>query len=105
MAKSRTKPGRTRKATTKQHRLLGDLVSVGPATIGDLHVLGINSVAQLKGKRADSLYERLCKATGARHDPCVIDVFNAAIAQAENPRLPAAKCNWWYWSKRRKTGK
>jgi len=87
-------------------RQLSDLVSIGPAMIGDFQRLGITRVAQLcrytteRGSR--TLYNRLCSLTGARHDPCVIDAFAAAIAQARDPRLSKEKCNWWYWSAVRK---
>jgi hypothetical protein len=38
-------------------------------------------------------------------DICVLDTFCAAVAQARNPKLAVEKCQWWYWSKKRKTGK
>jgi hypothetical protein len=79
-----------------------DLVSVGPATRRDLATLGVHSVEQLARCDAMELYSRLCAATGARHDPCVEDVFNAAIAQARDPDLPARMKNWWFWSRQRK---
>ena len=84
------------------HRKLADLVSVGPATIVDLELLGITRVTQLRGQDALEMYEQLQRVTGKRQDPCVMDVFSAAIAQAENPRLPKDKCQWFYWSKVRK---
>lgn len=83
-------------------RHLLDLCSVGPATIKDFNILGIQAVDQLKKKKAESLYNELCNATKTRHDPCVIDVFRAAIEQAKNPILEPEKCNWWYWSRIRK---
>jgi len=83
-------------------RKLGDLVSVGPATIVDFELLGITRVAQLRGRDALELYEQLQEVTGKRQDPCVRDVFSAAIAQAENPNLPKEQCQWFYWSKVRK---
>ena len=86
----------------KDTRQLKDLVSVGPRTVDDFAMLGITTVAQLKTQNADKLYARLCHAKGARIDPCQHDVFRCAIEQAKNPRLPAAKCQWWYWSKLRK---
>lgn len=81
-----------------------DLISVGPATIEDLKLLGIESVEQLKDCNADVLYKELCLKSGIEHDICSLDVFKAAVAQAKDPRLPAEKCNWWYWSKIRKGG-
>jgi nucleotidyltransferase/DNA polymerase involved in DNA repair len=86
-------------------RQLKDLVSVGPKTVEDFHMLGITTVAQLKSQTADRLYERLCRKMKTRIDPCQHDVFCAAIEQAKNPRLPLAKCQWWYWSKIRKAAR
>jgi hypothetical protein len=84
-------------------RELRDLISVGPATVRALHSLGIRSVAQLARQDAGSLYRRLCKKEGQMIDPCCLDVFSAAVAQARNPRLPSEQCVWWYWSRERKS--
>ncbi len=86
-------------------RTLGDLVFVGPAMLRDFERLGIRSVAQLARANPEKLYERLCRITGQRHDICSLDVFSAAVAQARNPKLPAAQRNWWYWSRQRKARK
>jgi nucleotidyltransferase/DNA polymerase involved in DNA repair len=83
-------------------RQLRDLVSVGPAIERDFHLLGIRSVSQLAKHDARKLYSRLERLTGSRQDLCVLDTFEAAVAQARNPRLPAHKCQWWYWSRKRK---
>jgi Pathogenicity locus len=84
-------------------RQLRDLISVGPAIEKDLHLLGIHTVARLAKQDPRKLYTRLERLTGARQDPCVLDTFHAAVAQARNPRLPAQKCQWWYWSRKRKS--
>jgi nucleotidyltransferase/DNA polymerase involved in DNA repair len=83
-------------------RCLGDLVSVGPAMLRDLELLGIRTVAQLARQKPERLYEKLCRVTGRSQDICCLDVFSAAVAQARNPRLPAAQRQWWYWSRKRK---
>ena len=83
-------------------RQLGDLISVGPAMLRDFQVLGIRSVAQLAKQDPKRMYSKLERLTGQRQDPCVLDTFQAAVAQARNPRLPAAQCQWWYWSRLRK---
>jgi Pathogenicity locus len=88
--------------TTRQ---LEEIISIGPPMLRDFEVLGIRSVAQLAKQNPHRLYARLNRVTGQRQDPCVLDVFCAAVAQARNRRLPAEKCQWWYWSKKRKTGK
>ena len=85
-------------------RQLSDLISIGPAMLRDFDMLGIHSVAQLAKQEPRKMYERLNKKTGQRQDPCVLDTFCAAVAQARNPRLPTEQCQWWYWSKVRKSG-
>ena len=85
-----------------QARRLEDLVSVGPAMVRDFELLGIHSVSQLSRRNPERMYEKLCKITGQAQDLCCLDVFRAAVAQAQNPRLPAEKCEWWYWSRLRK---
>ena len=84
---------------TKQ---LEDLISVGPSIRADLEMLGVRSIRQLARRSPERLYEKLCEVTGQAQDPCVLDVFCAAVAQARNPRLPVEKCQWWYWSRKRK---
>ena len=81
---------------------LEDLVSVGPATLDDFDKLGIKNLKQLAKQEAHDLYEKLCAKTKARHDPCVEDVFAAAIAQAKDPHLPEEQKQWAYWSRLRK---
>jgi len=83
-------------------RRLQDLVSVGPAMLRDFELLGIRSVPQLARANPERLYEKLCRVTGQGVDICCLDVFTAAVAQARNPRLPAAQRQWWYWSRQRK---
>ena len=70
----------------------------------DFELLGIRTVAQLARRSPERLYARLCELTNCRQDPCVLDVFAATVAQARNPRLPKAQCDWWYWSRKRKSG-
>jgi hypothetical protein len=79
---------------------LADLRNVGRAALKDFEVLGIVSVPQLAKEKPRELYERLCALTQARHDPCVEDVFAAAIHQARTGEA----LNWWEFSRRRKNG-
>ena len=89
----------------KTTRQLGDLLSVGPAMLRDFEILGIRSVAELAKQEPREMYERLTRKTGQLEDPCVLDTFSAAVAQARNPRLPAERCVWWYWSRKRTRAK
>ena len=88
-----------------ERRALLDLISIGPAMVRDLHLLGVNSVASLARQDPKRLYRKLCRVTGQRQDVCVLDVFRAGVAQARNPRLPVEQCQWWYWSRKRKAAR
>lgn len=77
---------------------LADLMNVGPATVKDLSRLGISTVRDLATQDAFDMYERLCRITRQRHDPCVIDVFLSAVDQARGG-TPRA---WWHYTPQRK---
>ena len=74
------------------------LRNVGPATLADFERLGITTINQLARQDADALYLRICEETARRHDPCVHDVFAAAIHQAQTGEA----VNWWAYSAARK---
>ncbi|NBX24753.1 MAG: mitomycin resistance protein [Planctomycetes bacterium] len=86
------------RATPAKPRGLADLANVGPAALRDFRALGIRSVAQLARQDAFKLYDRLCRRTRNRNDPCVIDVFMATIAQSRG----AAPKPWWKFTAQRK---
>ena len=77
---------------------LADLPNVGPATVRDLAAVGVTLPSHLLGQNAFELYENLCARIGRRQDPCVIDVFLAAIDFMEggSPRP------WWAFTAERK---
>jgi len=83
-------------------RTLRDLRGVGKSIEEDLKLLGITTVLELTRNDGHKLYERLNTITGVRHDPCVLDTFRCAVAQARDPRLPPEQTNWWWWSRERK---
>ena len=83
-------------------RQLKDLVSVGPAMLEDLELLGVQTVAQLRRRSPQRMYRELCRIKRQRIDPCCLDTFVAAVAQANNPELPIEQRQWWYWSRVRK---
>ena len=90
---------------TAKTRKLRDLAGVGKSIEANLNSLGVTSVVILASREGDDLYDQLCVKTRTRQDPCVLDTFRCAVAQARNPRLPVEKCNWWWWSRQRKLGK
>ncbi|MCE9685605.1 helix-hairpin-helix domain-containing protein [Shewanella sp. AS16] len=72
--------------------------NVGKATEQDFLRLGFKTPAELAGKDPYQMYQDLCRVTGQRHDPCVIDVFIAAVRYMEGG--PARK--WWEFTAERK---
>src|ERR1700730_19134865 len=86
----------------EEARRLADLISVGPAMLRDFEILGVRSVGELARRSPERLYEKLCRVAPQPQDICCLDVFRAAVAQARDPRLPVEKCQWWYWSRKRK---
>ena len=78
-----------RKKARQTERRLGDLISIGPAMLRDFKLLGIRSVAQLAKQNPQRMYDNMGRMTGQRQDPCVLDTFCAAVAQAKIPRLAA----------------
>jgi hypothetical protein len=77
---------------------LEDLPNIGPSIAADLRGVGIARPRQLVGKDPWALYRKLCRQTGRRHDPCVIDTFIAAVRFAEGgPPVP-----WWHYTAERK---
>lgn len=84
-------------------RHLRDLRGVGTSIEANLNRLGVRTVEELARRDGDSLHEALCDLTKTRQDPCVLDTFRCAVAQARNPKLPVEQCNWWWWSRQRKS--
>jgi hypothetical protein len=94
-----------RKATTarqtssrREVARLEDIPNVGPAVAGDLRRLGITSPGELHGRDPYAMYDDLCRLTGQRHDPCLLDTFIAAVRyMAGEPKKP-----WWKYTAERK---
>ncbi len=77
---------------------LTDLPNVGVSIAGDLRLLGIEQPQQLIGQDPIDLYQKLCQATGQRHDPCVLDTFMSIVSFMDGqPAKP-----WWEFTESRK---
>jgi len=85
-----------------EERRLSELISVGPAMLRDLNLLGVNSVRELARRNPRMMYSQLNRMKGQTQDICCLDVFRAAVAQAKDPLLSPEKSQWWYWSRLRK---
>lgn len=79
-------------------RRFTDIPNVGPAMAGDFKLLGIATASELATADPMDLYRRLCEATGARQDPCVLDTFLAVCDfMSGAPSKP-----WWEYTPVRK---
>lgn len=75
-----------------------DIPNVGPAMERDFRVLGITTPAALKTKDAYRLYQKMCRVSGHRQDPCVLDTYLAVIDFMNGaPPYP-----WWHYTSERK---
>ena len=66
--------------------------------VRDFELMGIRQPADLIGADAFALYQRICKLTGKRHDPCVLDTYMAAV-DFMNGAWPR---DWWSCTAQRK---
>jgi hypothetical protein len=72
--------------------------NVGPAIAADLRQLGIMLPIDLLGRDPYAMYDDLCRLTGKRHDPCLLDTFIAAVRFMNGePKKP-----WWKYTAERK---
>ncbi len=77
---------------------LEDIPNVGPSIAADFRRLGIKEPGELAGRDPYAMYDDLCRMTGQRLDPCVLDVFIAAVRFMEGgPKKP-----WWKYTAERK---
>jgi hypothetical protein len=84
--------------TTSEARRLLDLPNIGKAMAADFALLGIKTPGDLKKRDPYRLYMALCRKTGARHDPCVLDTF-IAVTRFMNGDPPRP---WFWYTKERK---
>ena len=77
---------------------LQQIPNIGPSIAADLRQIGVSSPQDLLGKDPYEMYDELCRITGVRHDPCLLDVFIAATRfMAGEPATP-----WWRYTPERK---
>lgn len=77
---------------------LTELPNIGPAMARDLQLVGIKQAKDLIEKDPYLLYDSLCRKTKTKHDPCVIDVFLAAVDFMEGGKATP----WWDFTAERK---
>lgn len=66
---------------------LTQLPNIGPAMAASLRLVGVQQPKDLIGKDPFQLYDTLCSKTTRKQDPCVIDVFLAAVDFMEGGKV------------------
>lgn len=72
---------------------------VGKSIAQDLLNIGIHSIADLKGKDPETLYDLSNKYAGCIQDRCLLYVFRCAVYFANTPakKHDPEKLKWWNW--------
>ena len=70
---------------------------VGPAMASELRLLGIDTIADLRGRDPEELYLRLQERSGHHVDRCVLYVFRSSVYFAERARPELELTRWWNW--------
>jgi len=76
---------------------LQNIPGVGKNIEKDFWNLGIRSIADLKGKDPEKLYEKANRLAGKRLDRCLLYIFREAVYFAEYKRHDPEKLKWWNW--------
>ncbi|NTW28145.1 MAG: mitomycin resistance protein [Coriobacteriia bacterium] len=77
---------------------LEDIPNVGPAIAEKFRLIDIRVPSDLSDRDPYALFDDLARRTGARHDPCLLDVFISAVAyMGGEPAKP-----WWTYTAERK---
>lgn len=84
--------------THAEAKKFSDIPNIGPAMVLDFEQLGLKKPSDLKGKDPFALYQKMCKITGHRHDPCVLDTYMAAVDFMNG----AIARPWWKYTAERK---
>ncbi|HVN48535.1 MAG TPA: helix-hairpin-helix domain-containing protein [Bacteroidota bacterium] len=83
----------------QQIKELTMIPGVGKSIANNLWNIGIKTVADLRGKQPEKLYQKLEKHEGMPQDRCVLYVFRCAVyfAETENETRDPEKLKWWNW--------
>ena len=70
---------------------------VGKKIAEDMRNIGIRCIDDLKGQRAEELYQRLCDFKVSPVDRCMLYVFRCAVYYASKKRHKPELLKWWNW--------
>ena len=76
---------------------LEQIPGVGKKIAHEMRNIGISSVEDIKGQKAERLYQELCEFKASPVDRCMLYVFRCAIYYAENTQHDPRLLKWWNW--------
>jgi hypothetical protein len=94
----RRPPRRDKASQAADATRLEQLPNIGPSIAADLRSIGVGEPHELARRDAFELYQALCRATGRRQDPCVLDTF---LAATDFMRGGPARPRWSYTAERK----
>ena len=71
--------------------------NVGKQTERDLIAMGYTTIASLKGKTAQQLYDEECAQRGTLLDRCQLYLLRAVEYFVNTPEPDTQKLKWWFW--------
>ena len=80
---------------------LEQIPGVGEAIARAMWDIGIHCADDLKDKKAEQLYEKLCDFQAQPVDRCMLYVFRCAIYYASNAEHNPQLLKWWNWKDRK----
>src|SRR5262249_643653 len=96
--KQMKRPSNTRPPSREEIARLEDIPNVSPVIAADTRRRGIRTPSEWPGRDPYAMYDDLCRITGQRHDPCLLDTFIAVVRYMEGgPKKP-----WWKYTAERK---
>ncbi|MCP4784919.1 MAG: mitomycin resistance protein [Fuerstiella sp.] len=77
---------------------LEQLPNIGPAAAGYFKQVDVSHPQDLVGRDPYTLFEKLCRVTNCRFDPCLLDQFISAVRFMEGDEAKP----WWEYTSERK---
>jgi hypothetical protein len=76
---------------------LQQISGVGKSIANDFLNIGIRSIANLKNKNPQKLYEKICAYEGRAVDRCMLYVCRCAVYYASETTHDPELLKWWNW--------
>ena len=76
---------------------LQTIPGVGPKLAKEFSNIGIKKISDLKDKKPEELYFKICAKKGCQVDRCVLYVCRSSVYFAKHKKHDPEKFKWWNW--------